>query len=156
MHQSHIPQCTILWQKCAHFCYKMAHCGIFTDALWDVWHWSIWQVICSTDTGKLNMSWPLMCKEVHGQSPLAQSHPVNLTLIYIRENITRSPYNGTEGLCYKCVILASVCPPWREIWSMKLYKMEMHMFLKKLHRRNFCWMWVYGFYFHSKLIGTGG
>ena len=25
---SQIPQCTILWQKCAHFCYKIVHCGI--------------------------------------------------------------------------------------------------------------------------------
>ena len=29
MHKRHIPQCTILWQKCAHFYWKMVHCGIF-------------------------------------------------------------------------------------------------------------------------------
>ena len=31
MHWTNIPQCTILWQKCApctHFCYKMVHYGI--------------------------------------------------------------------------------------------------------------------------------
>ena len=38
MHQSHIPQCTILSQKCAHFCYKMVHCGICEMGLFlSVW-----------------------------------------------------------------------------------------------------------------------
>ena len=27
--ESRIPQRTILKQKCAHFCYKMVHCGIW-------------------------------------------------------------------------------------------------------------------------------
>ena len=29
MHQSHIPQCTISQQKCAHYCHNKVHCGIF-------------------------------------------------------------------------------------------------------------------------------
>ena len=27
-HQTNISQCIILYKKCAHFCYKMVHCGI--------------------------------------------------------------------------------------------------------------------------------
>ena len=39
MHQASIPQCTILWQKCAHVWYKMVPCG--TCALWDLWNRSV-------------------------------------------------------------------------------------------------------------------
>ena len=53
-HQSNIPQCTISQHKCAHFFYKMLHCGCVhiavakccivgydTDALWDLWDRSV-------------------------------------------------------------------------------------------------------------------
>ena len=30
-------RCTCLDLKCAHFCYKMVHCGNMFDALWDLW-----------------------------------------------------------------------------------------------------------------------
>ena len=33
VYSTNIPQCTILQQKCAHFCCKMVHCGI--------WDWCI-------------------------------------------------------------------------------------------------------------------
>ena len=58
-----IPQRTILWQKCAHFCYKMVHCGIsdwcivgFVQQVY--WNWSqisqLRHVIgCSTSTAKV-------------------------------------------------------------------------------------------------------
>ena len=33
MHLSHVPQCTTLEQKCAHFCSKVVHCGIWDRAI---------------------------------------------------------------------------------------------------------------------------
>ena len=33
MHKSHVPQCTILWQKCAHVCTFLLQ----NDALWDIY-----------------------------------------------------------------------------------------------------------------------
>ena len=33
MHKSHIPQCTILWQECAHVCTFLLQ----NDALWDIY-----------------------------------------------------------------------------------------------------------------------
>ena len=33
MHKSHIQQCTILWQKCAHVCTFLLQ----NDALWDIY-----------------------------------------------------------------------------------------------------------------------
>ena len=36
MHNSHIPQCTILKHKCTHVCnFKLIHCWIHVYALWD-------------------------------------------------------------------------------------------------------------------------
>ena len=42
LHHSHIPQCTIMKQKCAHFCCKK-WCTVWysSDAWWDLWDWSI-------------------------------------------------------------------------------------------------------------------
>ena len=33
MHQTNISQCATLWQKCAHYCYKMVHCIIWDQCI---------------------------------------------------------------------------------------------------------------------------
>ena len=59
MHQSHIPQCTSPISHnvpfcnrnvhmCAHFCYKMVHCGIFVWCIVGFARWDYWNPIAST------------------------------------------------------------------------------------------------------------
>ena len=38
MQLCHIPQCNILWQKCAHSVTKWCIVGYSSDALWDLWY----------------------------------------------------------------------------------------------------------------------
>ena len=60
MHKSHIPQCTILWQKCAHVCtfllqndalwdIYLMHCGIFIWCIVGFVRW-VYRVLCPTGT----------------------------------------------------------------------------------------------------------
>ena len=45
-----------------------------------------------------------------------------------------------------------ICRLSKTIWSLKPYEIEIHMFLKKLHRRYYHWLCAYSLLFYSKLM----
>ena len=55
MHQTNIPQCTILWQKYAHFSYKMVYCGM--------WNWYIVVFVQQVYVYLVADAW--QCKELY-------------------------------------------------------------------------------------------